>query len=231
MPVRTGRSLSRRPRGHRRMPAGGVLARRRGRPAGQRGARADDVAFTNEAVHNVYFEDVDESLPEDDPRRMMERASQATVAYDLIPPGAGIRALYEWDPLLHVRRRRARQAALLPERRSPRRPEPRLLHAGRRARLALRPGRVRRHADAPARRLGRRLRVRPEPPQRARRELPGGAAPAAGRHDGRHPSAEHAGNARLLPRAPLDPPRDADRGRSRCAPTPCSPSPTSPTIG
>ena len=31
---------------------------------------------------------------------MMQRASQATVAYDDIPPGAAIRALYEWDPLL-----------------------------------------------------------------------------------------------------------------------------------
>jgi hypothetical protein len=60
-----------------------------------------DAAFTNEAIHNVYFEDVDATLPEDDPRRMMERASQATVAYDLIPPDAAIRALYEWDPLLH----------------------------------------------------------------------------------------------------------------------------------
>jgi hypothetical protein len=59
-----------------------------------------NVAFTNEAVHNVYFEEVDPALPEDDPRRMLERASQATVAYDLIPAGAGIRALYEWDPLL-----------------------------------------------------------------------------------------------------------------------------------
>jgi hypothetical protein len=59
-----------------------------------------DVSFRNEAVHNVYFEEVDPDLPEDDPRRMMERASQATVAYDLIPDGAGIRALYEWDPLL-----------------------------------------------------------------------------------------------------------------------------------
>ena len=60
-----------------------------------------DRSFSNEAVHNVYFEDVDPSLPDDDPRRMMERASQATVAYDLIPDGAGIRALYEWEPLLH----------------------------------------------------------------------------------------------------------------------------------
>lgn len=57
-------------------------------------------AFPNTAVHNVYFEDVDETLPEDDARRVMQRASQATVAYDQIPAGAGIRAIYEWAPLL-----------------------------------------------------------------------------------------------------------------------------------
>lgn len=59
-----------------------------------------DAAFPNTAVHNVYFEDVDESLPANDARRIMQRASQATVAYDQIPGDAGIRALYEWDPLL-----------------------------------------------------------------------------------------------------------------------------------
>ena len=59
-----------------------------------------DRTFTNAAEHNVYFEDIDPTLPDDDPRRMMQRASQATVAYDDIPRGAAIRALYEWDPLL-----------------------------------------------------------------------------------------------------------------------------------
>jgi hypothetical protein len=59
-----------------------------------------DQGFVNEAVHNVYFEDVDDSVPEDDPRRMMQRASQSTVAYDMIPAAAGIRALYEWDEML-----------------------------------------------------------------------------------------------------------------------------------
>jgi hypothetical protein len=63
-------------------------------------AALSDGAFTNTAVHNAYFEDVDESLPEDDARRIMQRASQATVAYDMVPADAGIRALYEWDPLL-----------------------------------------------------------------------------------------------------------------------------------
>ena len=84
--------------------------------------------------------------------------------------------------------------------------------AGRRVGVALRPGRVRGHADAPARLPGRRLRVRPEPAQRARRELPGRTATAAGRHDGRHPPAQHSRHAGLLPRTPLDPPGDADQG-------------------
>jgi hypothetical protein len=59
-----------------------------------------DQGFANEAIHNVYFEDVDQSLPGDDPRRIMQRASQSTIAYDMIPADAGIRVLYEWDGLL-----------------------------------------------------------------------------------------------------------------------------------
>ena len=61
-----------------------------------------DQGFVNEAVHNVYFEEVDESLPPDDARRIMQRASQSTIAYDMIGADAGIRALYEWDPLLEL---------------------------------------------------------------------------------------------------------------------------------
>ncbi len=57
-------------------------------------------AHRSEATANVYFEDVDDSLPADDPRRVMERASQATIAYDMVPADAAIRALYEWDSLL-----------------------------------------------------------------------------------------------------------------------------------
>jgi hypothetical protein len=53
-----------------------------------------------EGTHNVYFEEIDSELPADDPRRIIERSSQSTVAYDLIPAGATIRALYEWEPLL-----------------------------------------------------------------------------------------------------------------------------------
>jgi hypothetical protein len=63
-------------------------------------AALSDQGFPNEAIHNVYFEDVDDSLPEDDARRIMQRASQSTIAYDMIPADAGIRALYESDVLL-----------------------------------------------------------------------------------------------------------------------------------
>ena len=60
---------------------------------------------------------MDESLPEDDARRMMERASQATVAYDLIPAEresarctSRTRYCTSW--------RSARQASLLSQQRS-----------------------------------------------------------------------------------------------------------------
>ncbi len=59
-----------------------------------------DRTYTNSAVHNVYFEEVDDGVHEDDPRRRLQRSSQATVACDDIPPDALIRALYDWDPLL-----------------------------------------------------------------------------------------------------------------------------------
>jgi hypothetical protein len=53
-----------------------------------------------EGTHNVYFEELDPELPDDDARRIMQRSSQSTVAYDLIPTDAGIRAVYAWDALL-----------------------------------------------------------------------------------------------------------------------------------
>jgi hypothetical protein len=57
------------------------------------------LAFGNDDVHTVYFEDVDESLPEDDPRRMLVRSAQKAVAMDLLPEDFGVRRLYEWDGL------------------------------------------------------------------------------------------------------------------------------------
>jgi hypothetical protein len=57
------------------------------------------LSYPNDDTHNVYFEDVDESLPEDDPRRMMEHTAQKAVAWDHIPQGASLRRFYEWDVL------------------------------------------------------------------------------------------------------------------------------------
>lgn len=63
-------------------------------------ASLSDLTFRNEVEHNVYFEDIDPATPEGDPRRIMERASQETVAYDLIPADAGIRGIYESEDFL-----------------------------------------------------------------------------------------------------------------------------------
>ena len=57
------------------------------------------LGFGNDDVHTVYFEDVDESLPADDPRRMLVRSAQKAVAMDLLPENFGVRRLYAWDDL------------------------------------------------------------------------------------------------------------------------------------
>jgi hypothetical protein len=59
------------------------------------------LGFANDDVHTVYFEDVDESLPADDPRRMLVRSAQKAVAMDLLPADFGVRRLYAWDGLTH----------------------------------------------------------------------------------------------------------------------------------
>ena len=48
----------------------------------------------------AYLSTPDESFPEDHPRRRLQTSSVGAVAYDLIPPGALIRRLYEWDGFL-----------------------------------------------------------------------------------------------------------------------------------
>ena len=50
--------------------------------------------------HTVYFEPHDEGLPERHPRRWRVRTDKGSVPYDLIPPTALLRRLYEWEPLL-----------------------------------------------------------------------------------------------------------------------------------
>jgi hypothetical protein len=48
----------------------------------------------------AYLAPPDESFPESHPRRRLQTTSVGAVAYDLIPPGHGLRQIYEWDGLL-----------------------------------------------------------------------------------------------------------------------------------
>jgi hypothetical protein len=48
----------------------------------------------------AYLEPPDMAFPEDHPRRRTQFSSVGAIAYDLIPPTAGLRQLYEWDGLL-----------------------------------------------------------------------------------------------------------------------------------
>jgi len=48
----------------------------------------------------VYLEVPEAGLPDDHPRRHLDRSSLAAIAYDLIPQRHALRALYEWDPLM-----------------------------------------------------------------------------------------------------------------------------------
>ena len=42
--------------------------------------------YPNDAAHNAYFDDeIDESLPDDHPRRILVRSAQKAVAMDLLP--------------------------------------------------------------------------------------------------------------------------------------------------
>jgi hypothetical protein len=54
----------------------------------------------NDAEHNVYFSEVDESLPEDDPRRIMVRSAQRAVAMEDLPADFGARVVYDSDEVL-----------------------------------------------------------------------------------------------------------------------------------
>lgn len=52
-------------------------------------------------VHGTPYIDVpDLGQPEGHPRRTLGRTALSAVAYDRFPPESGLRALYEWEPLL-----------------------------------------------------------------------------------------------------------------------------------
>ncbi len=56
-------------------------------------------------VHGTPYIDVpDPSLPEGHPRRTLGRTALTAVPYDRFPAESGLRALYEWDPLLELMR-------------------------------------------------------------------------------------------------------------------------------
>ena len=58
-------------------------------------------AYPCNEVHNVFLEEDDTSLPESHPRRLKEKTSLGSLAYDQIEHGDALRTLYEWDSLLH----------------------------------------------------------------------------------------------------------------------------------
>jgi hypothetical protein len=56
--------------------------------------------YPNDATHNAYFDDeIDETLPEDHPRRIRVRSAQKAVAMDLLPPEFAPRAVYESEEM------------------------------------------------------------------------------------------------------------------------------------
>jgi hypothetical protein len=57
---------------------------------------ASQLGYPNDERHNCYFDDeIDESLPDDNPRRILVRSAQKAVAMDLLPPEFGARRLYD----------------------------------------------------------------------------------------------------------------------------------------
>ena len=59
-----------------------------------------DRAFYCDNRHNAYLKAPDASLPTDHPRNRMLATQVGSIAYDLMAPGATLRRLYAWDPLV-----------------------------------------------------------------------------------------------------------------------------------
>ncbi len=59
------------------------------------------LGYPNDATHNCYFDDeIDETLPEDHPRRIRVRSAQKAVAMELLPEDFGSRRIYASDEVL-----------------------------------------------------------------------------------------------------------------------------------
>jgi hypothetical protein len=56
-------------------------------------------AWASDQTHTVYFEPEDDSAGPDHPRSLRQHSAKKAIAYDLIPPDAPIRRLYESDDL------------------------------------------------------------------------------------------------------------------------------------
>jgi len=54
----------------------------------------------SEVLGTPYIDVPDLTLPEGHPRRTLRRTALTAVAYDRFPGSSGLRALYEWDPLM-----------------------------------------------------------------------------------------------------------------------------------
>jgi hypothetical protein len=57
-------------------------------------------AFHNTVTGNAYLVEIDESWPQDDPRRMTDTTSLGAIGYDQMPSSSLVRTLYEWDGLM-----------------------------------------------------------------------------------------------------------------------------------
>ncbi len=57
-------------------------------------------AFHNTVTGNAYLTEIDESWPQDDPRRLTDTTSLGAIGYDQMPTNSLVRTLYEWDGLM-----------------------------------------------------------------------------------------------------------------------------------
>jgi hypothetical protein len=63
---------------------------------------ADDLRSSShrtDDTHNVYFEEIDDALPDDDVLRRLQRSAKFTAGYDRIPEGSPLRRVYETDEM------------------------------------------------------------------------------------------------------------------------------------
>jgi hypothetical protein len=66
----------------------------------EEGRRVAGKAWRSASRGTAYLAPPDEGFPEGHPRRRLQTSSVSAIAYDLIPEGDAIRAVYEWDGLL-----------------------------------------------------------------------------------------------------------------------------------